>query len=71
MLEYTLEEAKELLNSKLSAASKSLVNTDEDLEFLRDQITTMEVSILLKRERGVKIHWVVRKVRAGMDTGLG
>lgn len=46
MLEYTLQEAKDLLETKLSSAQNSLNNILEDLEFLREQITTMEVSIL-------------------------
>jgi len=45
MLEYTTEEAKALLEEKLSTAEKSLNNIKEDLEFLRNQITTMEVNI--------------------------
>jgi prefoldin subunit 5 len=45
MLEYTLEEALELLSSKLEGAETNLTNTEEDLEFLREQITTMEVNI--------------------------
>ncbi|KAJ1645859.1 hypothetical protein LPJ64_002614 [Coemansia asiatica] len=44
MLEYTLEEAQELLSSKLEIAEKNLEEASEDLEFLRDQITTMEVN---------------------------
>ncbi|KAI8146486.1 Prefoldin subunit-domain-containing protein [Fennellomyces sp. T-0311] len=44
MLEYTFEEAKDLLTSKRDTAKTSLKNTLEDLEFLRDQITTMEVN---------------------------
>ncbi|KAG0206388.1 peptide chain release factor 1 [Mortierella sp. GBA30] len=44
MLEYPVEEAAELLASKLAAALKTLNNTDEDLAYLRDQITTMEVN---------------------------
>ncbi|CAG8441726.1 16640_t:CDS:2 [Acaulospora colombiana] len=48
MLEYTLQEANELLENKLSTAQNTLNNVLEDLEFLREQITTMEVSILLK-----------------------
>ncbi|KAF7728356.1 hypothetical protein EC973_006297 [Apophysomyces ossiformis] len=44
MLEYTFDEAKELLESKLETAKTSLKNTIEDLEFLRSQITTMEVN---------------------------
>ncbi|RUP25854.1 Prefoldin subunit-domain-containing protein [Jimgerdemannia flammicorona] len=57
MLKYTLEEARELLASKLAAALRLLTNAEEDLEFLRDQITTMEVSILLKR-RKYKRDWL-------------
>lgn len=45
MLEYSLEEAKELLTGKLGDAKKSLAVTDADLEFLKEQITTMEVNI--------------------------
>ncbi|CAO3651694.1 unnamed protein product [Cunninghamella blakesleeana] len=44
MLEYSYEEAKDLLTSKLNTAKNSLKNTIEDLSFLRDQITTMEVN---------------------------
>ncbi|KAI9314196.1 Prefoldin subunit-domain-containing protein [Dichotomocladium elegans] len=44
MLEYTFDEAKDLLTSKRDTAKTSLKNTIEDLEFLRDQITTMEVN---------------------------
>lgn len=44
MLEYTQDEAIELLSSKLSAAKQNLSNTIEDLEFLREQITVMEVN---------------------------
>ncbi|KAF9571763.1 hypothetical protein EC968_000209 [Mortierella alpina] len=44
MLEYPVEEAAELLASKLAAALKTLSNTEEDLAYLRDQITTMEVN---------------------------
>ena len=45
MLEYTTEEANELLTSKLKAANTSLEQVLEDLEYLREQITTMEVNI--------------------------
>ncbi|EXX77821.1 Pac10p [Rhizophagus irregularis DAOM 197198w] len=47
MLEYTLQEAKELLENKLDTNQNALKNVLEDLEFLREQVTTMEVSILL------------------------
>ncbi|GAO18609.1 hypothetical protein UVI_02062020 [Ustilaginoidea virens] len=44
MLSYPMEEAEELLTSKLSTAQTSLSNCEEDLDFLREQITTMEVA---------------------------
>ncbi|PNP60480.1 hypothetical protein THARTR1_00504 [Trichoderma harzianum] len=44
MLSYPVDEAETLLTSKLSAAKTSLSNCEEDLDFLREQITTMEVA---------------------------
>ena len=44
MLSYPIEEAETLLQSKLSAAKQSLANCEEDLDFLREQIT---VSVVL------------------------
>ena len=49
MLEYTIDDAEALLTKNLAAAIKSLDQVDEDLGFLRDQITTVEVSILLPK----------------------
>jgi len=46
MLEYTLDDAELLLTKNHSAAVKSLEVVDNDLGFLRDQTTTIEVSIL-------------------------
>ncbi|KAI9188812.1 peptide chain release factor 1 [Blastocladiella emersonii ATCC 22665] len=45
MLEYPIAEAEELLATKLAQATTSLQQVDEDLEFLREQITTMEVNV--------------------------
>lgn len=39
MLSYPVDEAEVLLNSKLSSAKTSLSNCEEDLDFLREQIT--------------------------------
>lgn len=39
MLSYPIDEAEELLSSKLGAAKQSLSNCEEDLDFLREQIT--------------------------------
>lgn len=44
MLSYKIPTAIELLKSKLEAAQTSLTNTVEDLEFLREQLTIMEVN---------------------------
>ncbi|EXX75274.1 Pac10p [Rhizophagus irregularis DAOM 197198w] len=60
MLEYTLQEAKELLENKLDTNQNALKNVLEDLEFLREQVTTMEVNIArvynwdVKRRRTLK-----------------
>jgi hypothetical protein len=39
MLSYPIDEAETLLSSKLTAAKTSLNNCEEDLDFLREQIT--------------------------------
>jgi DNA-binding transcriptional regulator YiaG len=44
MLLYPLAEAIVLLAEKLEVAKRSLKNTIEDLEFLREQVTVMEVN---------------------------
>jgi prefoldin subunit 5 len=44
MLAYPLDEAKTLLQGKLNAAMESLRNCEDDLDFLRQQITTLEVN---------------------------
>lgn len=49
MLEYDIDEAQALLEKNLSTASRNLETLEEDLDFLRDQFTTTEVSILPQR----------------------
>ncbi|CAN6600746.1 prefoldin subunit 3 [Trichomonascus vanleenenianus] len=44
MLEYTTSEAIELLESKLDSAKKSQQICEDDLEFLRENITIMQVN---------------------------
>jgi len=44
MLSYSLPAALALLRSKLSLAESSLRTNIEDLEFLREQVTVMEVN---------------------------
>lgn len=47
MLAYPVGEAQTMLEEKLSAAQLSLSNCDEDLEFLREQITVRLPSLEL------------------------
>lgn len=54
MLEYGIEDAKVLLEKNLEAANKSLSQVEDDLSFIRDQTTTLEVSILLQNSRQQK-----------------
>lgn len=42
MLSYPVAEAETLLESKLSTAQQSLENCEEDLDFLREQITVSQ-----------------------------
>ncbi|KAL6453105.1 PAC10 Prefoldin subunit 3 [Candida maltosa Xu316] len=44
MLEYNLEDATELLNERLKKNQEQLTIVKEDLEFLKENITTMEVN---------------------------
>ena len=45
MVAYPIDEAQSLLTQKLSSQETSMKACQEDLEFLREQITTMEVNI--------------------------
>ena len=45
MMEFTFEEAEELLNKNLKTATENLAVVEQQLSFLRDQITTSEVNI--------------------------
>lgn len=56
MLEYTLDEAVELLRTNETNARTTLKALDEDMAFLRDQITTTEVNIARTHNYGVKLR---------------
>lgn len=74
MLSYKLPAAISLLKSKLDVAQTSLNNTIEDLEFLREQLTIMEVNtarvynwdVKRRRERREK---EAGRIAAGDKTG--
>ncbi|RDD41075.1 Prefoldin subunit 3 [Trichoplax sp. H2] len=60
MLEYEIDDAIELLAKNLTSAEQSLAKMEEDLNFLRNQYTTVEVNM-------ARIYnWDVRQ---RMDTG--
>jgi prefoldin subunit 5 len=54
MLEYTVDEAEELLRGNQKTAQTTLEKVDEDLDFLRDQITTTEVNMARLHNWAVK-----------------
>lgn len=45
MLEYEIEEAKDLLSERLEGAKRGYESAEEDVLFLRENITTVEVNI--------------------------
>ena len=55
MLAFPLAEAESLLQGKVRTAESSLVICTEDLEFLREQITTMEVNIARTHNYNVQL----------------
>lgn len=57
MLSYPIEEAEALLDSKLSAAKQNLGNCEEDLDFLREQITVSAASPLLVNVEAYTSHF--------------
>lgn len=58
MLEYPLDEAKALLSNNLTTSTSNLKQIEEDLEFLRDQITTSEVNLARV------YNWNVKRLQA-------
>lgn len=56
MVEYTYDEAKELLEANLKTCVHQLDELNEDLAFLRDQITTTEVNMSRTYNYGVKLR---------------
>ena len=45
MVEYNFKEALEILERNLSNAQTRLASTDDDINYLKDQITTTEVNM--------------------------
>jgi len=62
MLEYTLDDADELLSKNLQTAVKNLNQLEIDLDFLRDQLTTTEVNMARVYNWDVKRRAAEKKV---------
>ena len=56
MLEYTYDEALELLGTNLANAKEQLETIKVDLEFVREQIVTSEVNIARCHNHGVLLR---------------
>jgi len=65
MLEYTLEEATDLLKTNEANAKETLASIEEDMAFLRDQITTTEVNIARTHNYGVKLRQKDKAIEGG------
>lgn len=65
MLSYKLPEAIELLRSKQDMAEKNLTTVVDDLEYLKEQVTIMEVNIARV------YNWDVKRRREKRDKEEG
>ena len=45
MLSYPIADAETLLKSRLTSAQENLANCEEDLDFLREQITVSSIVV--------------------------
>ena len=64
MLEYKIEEAEELLRNSNINANETIKKLDENLSFLRDQITTTEVNVARIHNHMVKIKAQLRAMES-------
>jgi hypothetical protein len=60
MLEYPLIEAQELLQKNLLAAEKTTCTVEYELDFIKEQLTTMEVNIARVYNHGVKLRQLAK-----------
>ncbi len=70
MLEYDLKEAKAILMETLSAAERTLAEVEETLSFLKEQSTTVEVSLARLHNLNVKRTQAAQAAAAKMEAGM-
>jgi len=68
MVEYSFEEATQLLSNNLQTAKSSLEKIEEEIDFLKEQITTMEVNIARVYNYDVKQRRKKREAEAAPTT---
>ena len=61
MVEYSLEEAREVLEKSLANAKKNLATYQKDLLFIGDQITILEVNVARVYNANVKMQKAAKK----------
>jgi prefoldin subunit 5 len=61
MVEYSYEEAEELLSTNLETATRNLENSNEDSAYLKDQITITEVNVARIHNYAVKQNVLKKK----------
>lgn len=70
MLAYPVAEAETLLEGKLAAATQSMENCEEDLDFLREQITVCAECVFLSSSLTRMLHrlskWLLLESTTGM-----
>lgn len=64
MVEYTVEEAMEMLETNAANAVAKLGETNEDLNHLKDQITTLEVNMARVFNHNVKVQRLAKEAEA-------
>ena len=64
MVEYTFADALTLLAKNLSNAQTKLAETEDDLDYLKEQTTTMEVNIARTYNQGVANKQAKEKLAA-------
>lgn len=62
MLEYTLDDAQELMVKNIETAKTKLIQVEHDLDFIRDQFTTTEVNMARV------YNWDVKKRQAAKSS---